>query len=72
MKRLRYRLGAWLLRPHVVNLIVHYDNTTDELMTGANPSKDKVTRAKRCVYISIGLRYALDYERSLDDQSHRS
>jgi hypothetical protein len=50
MRILRYRLGAFLLRPHVIALIEHYNEAAKQ--------EDKA-RAERCTYMGIGLRYAI-------------
>lgn len=49
-RRLRYRIGCWLIRPHVTELLEHYN------IAATQPDRVK---AERCSYIGIGLRYAI-------------
>lgn len=58
MKRLRYRLGVWLLRPHVSGLIWHYRINAAK----ARKAEDEQWETN-CTYIDIGLQHALDWKR---------
>lgn len=49
---LRFRVGAWLLRPYLNGLFAHYEQRALELKL-----EDR-GRADRCTGIAIGLRYA--------------
>ena len=54
VRRLRYRLGVWLLKPHWLPLLEHYN-----LMQLPEHNPHGRTEQERCTYIVIGMKYAL-------------
>jgi len=51
--KLRYKIGAWLLRPYIRLLMVHY-----RYQVSANREAGRNEEAQNCEYILIGLGYA--------------
>lgn len=50
LRRVRFRIGRWLLRPLLVRIAHHYEVT-------AEGAKDPDAK-NACTYMAIGLRYA--------------
>lgn len=50
---IRARIGAWLLRPYIAELVRHYAKAEFEQRAAGNRQA-----ADNCDYIIIGLRYA--------------
>lgn len=51
MRRLRYRLGVWLLKPHWLPLLEHYNRMQ---LPKHNPHGP--TEREHCTYIAIGIK----------------
>lgn len=54
LRRLRYRIGVWLLKPHWLPLLQHYNRMQ---LPVNNPRT--ATEREHCTYISIGIKYAI-------------
>ena len=53
--KLRLRLGRWLLKPHWLPLLEHYNEMAD-----ATKNPGGSTNAERCTYIAIGIKRTID------------
>lgn len=56
LRRLRFRLAVWLLKPHWLPLLESYNRAAD---TETHPKGN----AERCAYIAIGIKYAIGVTR---------